>query len=292
MNFYIKILISLLCLFPNIVSANDISRGFSNFIKSQMQDPQNKDKIVNLDMLLVKNKKIYFDKNKNPFSGLGVKFYKNGQLMTMLKIKDGSLVKQEWTCFFENGIIKYQIEKLVFFVIETSDLNLIKSCTNNPKNKKYGIEKKFFDNGEIEKRSVYKNNILIKEETSSDIKNERAKKLLKSLQGSLTDNKNIPFKQITYDEINTVSNHIKKCWKAPHQKNSFVPFVEIKIKASPNGTVLNAEIINKELYTKDKNFKIIADSAIKAVNKCSPLPLPKDKYDLWKTLIFNFIPNS
>lgn len=291
MNFYIKTLISILCFFPNIVSANDISRGFSNFIKSQMHKPQNKDKIVNLDVLLVKNKKIYIDKNKEPFSGMGVKFYKNGQLMTMLEIKSGSLAKQEWTCFYENGRIKYQIEKLDFFVTENSDFNLVKNCSNNPKNKKYGIEKKFYDNGEIEKRSVYKNNLLVKEETTSEIDKNRNKKFFKEIQNIMNETKNIPLKQITYDEINTVSNHIRKCWKAPHQKN-FVPLVEIKIKASPNGKVLSSEIINKEQYIKDKNFKIIADSAIKAVNKCSLLLLPKDKYDLWKTLIFNFVPYS
>lgn len=284
MNFYIKILISLLFFFPNIVSASDISRGFSNFIKSQMQNPQNKDKIVNLSMLLVKNKKIYFDKNKEPFSGIGVKFYKNGQLMTMLKINSGSLIKQDWTCFYENGKFKYQIEEIDFSLIETNDLNLIKSCTNNPKNKKNGIEKIFYPNGEIKKRNVYRNKVLIREKTSSDIKKERKKRLSNAIQDIMSGNT----KELTLDEINTLRNHVKKCWKPPYTKMNSTLSIDIKIQASPQGEVISSEITNKKMYLKNKNFSIVADSALRAINRCSPLPLPLDKYDTWKTFIFNF----
>ena len=41
-------------------------------------------------------------------------------------------------------------------------------------------------------------------------------------------------------------------------------------------------------YNADKDFRLIADSAKIAVFDCSPLPIPKSKYELFKTFIFDF----
>ena len=41
-------------------------------------------------------------------------------------------------------------------------------------------------------------------------------------------------------------------------------------------------------YKRDLKYRAVADSARHAVRDCSPLPLPENKYELWKTFVFNF----
>ena len=41
-------------------------------------------------------------------------------------------------------------------------------------------------------------------------------------------------------------------------------------------------------YKRDPIYRAVADSARHAVRDCSPLPLPKNKYESWKTFVFNF----
>ncbi len=41
-------------------------------------------------------------------------------------------------------------------------------------------------------------------------------------------------------------------------------------------------------YEKNPIYRAAADSARRAVKDCSPLPLPKNKYDLFKVFTFNF----
>jgi hypothetical protein len=42
--------------------------------------------------------------------------------------------------------------------------------------------------------------------------------------------------------------------------------------------------------TADRTFRVAADEAIRTMFKCSPLPVPLDKYEQWKSFIFGFDP--
>ena len=63
----------------------------------------------------------------------------------------------------------------------------------------------------------------------------------------------------------------------------------IYIEVNPDRTVKNAKVVNKEKLN-NPSFRTAAEAAMRAVNNpdCSPLMLPKDKYDLWKEINFTF----
>ena len=61
---------------------------------------------------------------------------------------------------------------------------------------------------------------------------------------------------------------------------------------NPDRSVRDARIINQLRYNTDSFYRAAADSAMRAIFKCSPLDLPPKKYDLWKTITVTFDPRT
>ena len=95
-------------------------------------------------------------------------------------------------------------------------------------------------------------------------------------------------KTATATEIDILRNHVRQCWNAPYAANELNKIINLKIFTNPDGSVTNVEIIDVAFYKKDPVYRAAADSARRAVKDCSPLPLPKKKYDLFKIFTFNF----
>jgi len=95
-------------------------------------------------------------------------------------------------------------------------------------------------------------------------------------------------KKATATEIDILRNHVRQCWNAPYASNELNKIINLKIFTNPDGSVVNVQIIDVAFYKKDPVYRAAADSARRAVKDCSPLPLPKNKYDLFKIFTFNF----
>ena len=95
-------------------------------------------------------------------------------------------------------------------------------------------------------------------------------------------------KKATASEIDILRNHVRQCWNAPYAANELNKIINLKIFTNPDGSVVNVQIIDVAFYKKDPVYRAAADSARRAVKDCSPLPLPKNKYDLFKIFTFNF----
>ena len=94
--------------------------------------------------------------------------------------------------------------------------------------------------------------------------------------------------KVTATEIDILRNHVRQCWNAPYAANELNKIINLKIFTNPDGSVVNVQIIDVAFYKKDPVYRAAADSARRAVKDCSPLPLPKNKYDLFKIFTFNF----
>ena len=101
---------------------------------------------------------------------------------------------------------------------------------------------------------------------------------------------------LTATQIDLIRQTIRKCWHFPAGlKNAEDLVVDIKMELDPEGNVTKAKIIdNGDRMSSDSNFRIAAENAHRAVldPECSPLPLPKDKYDEWKELELSFNPKE
>lgn len=100
---------------------------------------------------------------------------------------------------------------------------------------------------------------------------------------------------LTASEKDALSRHMSRCWLIPaglrDARNIRVP---IKINVARDGTVLKAEIQDKGRMANDASYRTAAESARRAVldPNCSPLPIPPDKYEMFKEFVFNFDPKE
>lgn len=91
-----------------------------------------------------------------------------------------------------------------------------------------------------------------------------------------------------------LSRQLGFCWNAlAGAKYAEDQIVAIRISVNPDRTVRDAQVVDQLRYSTDTYFRAAADSALRALRhpNCTPLDLPQDKYDLWKSITFNFDPS-
>ena len=92
-------------------------------------------------------------------------------------------------------------------------------------------------------------------------------------------------------DIDRLRAHLSKCWDPPiGAAGSDTLIVDIIVSLDRDGRVLSAKVDNKLRFNTDRIFKVAAEEAIRATRECSPLPLPPDKYEQWKSFVFVFDP--
>jgi outer membrane biosynthesis protein TonB len=99
---------------------------------------------------------------------------------------------------------------------------------------------------------------------------------------------------LSISEKDVIRSQFLVCWTMPAgAKDAHTLAVRVKIQLQPDGAVLTATIASDQMgrYNSDAFFKAAADSALRAVHKCSPLKnLPPDKYGSWREMELNFDP--
>jgi len=85
---------------------------------------------------------------------------------------------------------------------------------------------------------------------------------------------------------------IKPCWNIdPSAPGARETIVEVQVKMRQDGTVADAQVIDRGRYQSDALFRSAADRAVRAVrnSSCQPLPLPAATFDEWREmkLVFN-----
>ena len=92
-------------------------------------------------------------------------------------------------------------------------------------------------------------------------------------------------------DIDRIRQHVSSCWSPPiGTAGANTLIVDIIVTLDRDGAVLTAEVDNKMRLTTDRTYRVAADEAIRTMFKCSPLPVPLDKYEQWKSFIFGFDP--
>ena len=85
------------------------------------------------------------------------------------------------------------------------------------------------------------------------------------------------------------------CWSLPlglpYQENLLV---RIKLKLKPDGTVLRSEILDHARMNQPGQgfYRVLAESALRAIRICQPLRVPPTGYEKWKDLQLNFDANE
>ena len=97
--------------------------------------------------------------------------------------------------------------------------------------------------------------------------------------------------KLSQTEIDRIKNYVGKCWDTSIGASEVKMIIPLQISANKDGTVNSVEIVDNSLYINNSFYRATADSARRAVLDCSPLPLPKNKEDQFKSFVFDFDPS-
>ena len=100
---------------------------------------------------------------------------------------------------------------------------------------------------------------------------------------------------LTLSQEDALKAQIFGCWSLPlglpYQENLLV---RIKLRLRPDGTVLRSEILDHARMNMPGQgfYKVLAESALRAIRICQPLRVPPTGYEKWKDLQLNFDANE
>ena len=169
------------------------------------------------------------------------------------------------------------------------DLNKEKKQLIKKKQNPEEIEEQIRQASEFEKKELFDPNQIAalidksKEDTAETLK--KSKKLTQSsVKSSFATG-------LTLSQEDALKAQIFGCWSLPlglpYQENLLV---RIKLRLKPDGTVLRSEILDHARMNKPGQgfYKVLAESALRAVKLCQPLRVPSTGYERWKELQLNF----
>ena len=142
---------------------------------------------------------------------------------------------------------------------------------------------------EFEKKDLFDpNNIAALIDKS---KEESAEVLKTNDEITQDQERNVENTGLTLSEEDALKAQIFGCWSIPlglpYNENLLV---RIKLKLKPDGTVSKTEILDHARMNKPGQgfYKVLAESALRAVKLCQPLRVPTTGYERWKELQLNF----
>ena len=96
---------------------------------------------------------------------------------------------------------------------------------------------------------------------------------------------------LSLSEEDALKAQIFGCWSIPlglpYNENLLV---RIKLQLNPDGTISQSEILDPARMNKPGQgfYKVLAESALRAIKLCQPLRVPTTGYERWKELQLNF----
>ena len=96
---------------------------------------------------------------------------------------------------------------------------------------------------------------------------------------------------LSLSEEDALKAQIFGCWSIPlglpYNENLLV---RIKLKLKPDGSIISSEILDHARMNKPGQgfYKVLAESALRAIKLCQPLRVPSTGYERWKDLQLNF----
>jgi len=173
------------------------------------------------------------------------------------------------------------------------DLNKEKKEIVKKKQNPKEVKEEIRQASEFEKKELFDPNQIAalidksKEETAETLK--KNKKLTQSNVKTSFAN------ALTLSQEDALKAQIFGCWSLPlglpYHKNLLV---RIKLKLKPDGTVLRSEILDHARMNQPGQgfYKVLAESALRAIRICQPLRVPPTGYEKWKDLQLNFDANE
>ena len=168
---------------------------------------------------------------------------------------------------------------------KTENVKKIEEKKQNPEK----IDNKIKQVSEFEKDEMFDPNTIaaLIDKSKEDLA-ETTKKLDKVTQ---SEDPSMNLSGLTLNEEDALKAQIFGCWSIPlglpYNENLLV---RIKLKLKPDGSVIKTEILDHARMNKPGQgfYKVLAESALRAIQLCQPLRVPTTGYERWKDLQLNF----
>ena len=173
------------------------------------------------------------------------------------------------------------------------DLNKEKKKLVKKKQNPEEIKEQIRQVSEFEKKKLFDPNQIAALIDKS--KKESAETLKKNQKLTQSNVKTSFVSGLTLSEEDALKAQIFGCWSLPlglpYQENLLV---RIKLRLQPDGTILKSEILDHARMNKPGQgfYRVLAESALRAVRICQPLRVPPTGYERWKDLQLNFDANE
>jgi len=161
----------------------------------------------------------------------------------------------------------------------------IKEEKQNPEK----VETEIKQVSEFEKKELFDTNSIAALIDKSKVESaENNKKLDKITQNQ---DKTIDLGGLSLSEEDALKAQIFGCWSIPlglpYNENLLV---RIKLQLKPDGSIIKSEILDHARMNKPGQgfYKVLAESALRAIKLCQPLRVPRTGYERWKELQLNF----
>jgi len=157
----------------------------------------------------------------------------------------------------------------------------IKTKKQNPKK----IESEIKQVSEFEKKELFDPDQIAALIDKSKV--ETAETMRKSDKTTQSQDENFITSALTLSEEDALKAQIFGCWSIPlglpYNENLLV---RIKLKLNPDGTILRSEILDHARMNQPGQsfYKVLAESALRAIRICQPLRVPPTGYEKWKDL--------
>ena len=155
------------------------------------------------------------------------------------------------------------------------------------------IKPEIRQSSEFEKKEIVDTNqiaaLIDKAKEEEAIKQKKIDKITQSSK------KNSFASGLTLSQEDALRAQIFGCWSVPlglpYDKDLLV---RIKLQLKKDGTIMKSEILDHQRMNRpgEQFYKVLAESALRAVRLCQPLKVPPTGYDKWKNLQLNFNPTE
>ena len=183
---------------------------------------------------------------------------------------------------------KVKKEKPDVVPLPDQDIEKIKKIQKDKQNPKIE-DNKAKQVSEFEKKELFDpNNIAALIDKS---KENFAETNIKNDEITQSEDDSMQLSGLTLNEEDALKAQIFGCWSIPlglpYNENLLV---RIKLKLKPDGTVIKSEILDHARMNKPGQgfYKVLAESALRAIKLCQPLRVPTTGYEKWKDMQLNF----
>ena len=127
--------------------------------------------------------------------------------------------------------------------------------------------------------------------TADQIERQETEEKMADLIGQALNTPRKTSGKLGVSDQDRLRSHLAVCWQPPPgAAGADTLIVDIIVRLDKRAEVKDVEIEDKNRVKSDPTFKAAARAAQRAIFDCSPLPLPLDKYEVWKELQFAFDP--